>query len=122
MLLFKKESFKLIGISMEIHRILGPGFSEVVYKDALEFELISNMILFEREKKFEIIYKDIILPHYFIADLVVFDSIIIEVKSVKEINDIHIGQTINYLKASGLNLGIIINFGQSSLEYKRIVI
>ena len=107
---------------MEIHRILGPGFSEVVYKDALEYELISNMILFEREKKFEIIYKDIILPHYFFADLVVFDSIIVEVKSVKEINDIHIGQTINCLKASGLNLGIIINFGQSSLEYKRIVI
>ena len=122
MLLFKKESFKLIGISMEIHRILGPGFSEVVYKDALEYELISNRIYYERDKKFEIIYKDIILQHYFFADMVVYESIILEVKSVKEINDVHIGQTINYLKASGLNLGIIINFGQTSLEYKRIVI
>lgn len=107
---------------MEIHRILGPGFSEVVYKDALEYELISNRIYYERDKKFEIIYKDIILQHYFFADMVVYESIILEVKSVKEINDVHIGQTINYLKASGLNLGIIINFGQTSLEYKRIVI
>jgi GxxExxY protein len=76
----------------------------------------------EREKKFEIVYKENILPHHFFADFVFFDEIIVEIKSTeKEINDEHVAQTLNYLKISDCRVGLIINFGRKSLEYKRLV-
>ncbi len=120
-ILFKEESYKLIGICMEVHRLLGCGFKEIVYKDALEYELQKNNIDFIREKKYIIGYKDIILPHAYRADFVVYGSIILEVKASAWIVNNFVAQTINYLKASGLNLGIIANFGKTSFESKRIV-
>ena len=77
--------------------------------------------MFSREKKFKIQYKEITLPHHYCADFVVYDSIILEVKSTPFIVDIFVAQTINYLKASGFKLGIIVNFGEKSLVYKRVV-
>ena len=121
-LIFKKEAYKIIGICMEVHRILGRGFSEIVYKDALEYEFGKNAILYEREKKYQIEYKGRILSHYYYADFVVFDKIILEAKCVSAIADEHINQTLNYLAISKCKLGLIINFAKSSLEYKRIVL
>jgi len=111
-IILKEESYKLIGICMEVHSELGMGFREIVYKDAIEYELKSRMIPYIRGKQFKITYKNIILPHTYNADFVVYDSIILEVKATSMIATGYIKQTINYLKASGLQLGIIANFGE----------
>ena len=120
-IILKEESYKLIGICMEVHRHLGMGFKEIVYKDALELELSEAGILFQREKQYIIEYKNKILRHRYCADFVVYDSIILEVKSTPVIVNSFIAQTINYLKASGLKLGIIANFGEQSFNSKRVV-
>jgi len=121
-ILYKEESYKIIGICMEIYRILGKGFLEIVYKDALEYELKKLNILFKRENEFPINYKDTVLPHKFYADFVVFEKIIIEVKSSKSIIDENTKQILNYLTVTKFKLGLIINFGESSLKYKRLVL
>jgi GxxExxY protein len=120
-LIYKEENYLIIGICMEIHRILGGGLSEVIYKDALEYEFRQHDIPFQREKEYTVEYKDIILPHKFNADFVVFDNIILEVKAVSEIADKHISQTLNYIKLTKGCLGIVVNFGNSSLQYKRLI-
>jgi GxxExxY protein len=120
-IIFKEESYKIIGACMEVHRELGMGFKEIVYKDALEIEFMTLKFLFEREKSFIIRYKDKILPRRYYADFVLFDSIILEIKATPVIIDPFVYQTINYLKAAGIKLGIIINFGEKSLSYKRVV-
>lgn len=120
--LYKDENFKIIGICMEIHRILGCGLLEVVYKDALEFELNQHKIPYSREKEFAVQYKGVILPHKFYADFVLYDNIILEVKALNEISKDHIAQTINYIKLTKGKLGIIVNFGTQSLQQKRIII
>jgi GxxExxY protein len=117
----KDEYFKIIGICMEVHRILGGGLLEIVYKDALEYEFNKHNIPFEREKKYDIQYKDIILTHKFYADFVVYDEIILEIKASKDIIDEHTAQTINYLKLADSGLGIIVNFNNKSLQHKRVV-
>jgi GxxExxY protein len=120
--LFKQETYEIIGLCMEVHRILGNGFSEIVYKDAMMIEAKIREFSIEREKKFEIVYKENILPHHFFADFVFFDEIIVEIKSInKEINEENIAQTLNYLKISDCRVGLIINFGRKSLEYKRLI-
>ena len=91
-LIFKEESYKLIGICMDIHNNLGSGFLEIVYKDALKYELRKAKIPFNREKEYSVSYKGITLPHSFFADFVVFDKIILEVKAVSEIDDKFIAQ------------------------------
>jgi len=106
---------------MEVHSNLGIGFKEAVYKDALEIEFKNLEIPFNREKQYKIEYKGIILPHKYYADFIVFNSIILEVKSTACIIDNFVAQTINYLKASGIKLGIIANFGEKSFTYKRVV-
>ena len=107
---------------MEVHRQLGKGFLEIVYKDAIEYECRHKQYLYEREKEFIIHYKNIDLPHKFFADFIVFNKIILEVKSCSGISDEFIAQTLNYLAASKLRVGVIVNFGKNSLEYKRIVL
>lgn len=120
-ILFKEESYKIIGACFEVHKILGHGFKEAVYKDALEVELIKLEIPFIREKPFTITYKEQKLKHYFVADFVIYDTIILEIKIGNYIGDPYIKQTLNYLKASGLKLGVVINFGTPSLEYQRVL-
>jgi GxxExxY protein len=120
-IILKEESYQLIGICMEVHRELGMGFKEIVYKDALEYEFKSRKIKYVREKEFKIQYKDIILPHRYYADFIIHDSIILEVKASYMIVNNFVTQTINYLKASGLQLGIIANFGEKSFTSKRVV-
>lgn len=121
-LIFKEESYTIIGICMEVHKILGRGFLEIVYKDALEHEFKVRNIPFEREKEFSINYKNYILPHKYYADFVVYNEIILEVKAVNGIVDEFIKQTLNYLAISKCKLGLIVNFGEESLKYKRIVL
>jgi len=118
----QEESYQIIGICMEIHRILGKGLLEIVYKDAIEYEFNNKKIPYQREKKYEIDYKGIILPHYFFADFVVFDKIILEVKSRKGIVDEHYSWVINYLGIPKCPLGLIVNFGDNSLVTKRVIL
>ena len=106
---------------MEIHRILGPGLLEIVYKDALEYEFDSKGIPYYRERKYEVKYKDVILPHYFVADFVVFEDLILEIKAVNGIVDQHIAWTLNYMTLAQSSVGLIINFGKNSLQHKRLV-
>jgi GxxExxY protein len=120
-LILKDESYKLIGVCMDVHRELGMGFKEAVYKEALEIEFKNRAIPFQREKFFRIEYKGQMLKQKYFADFIVFEQIVVEVKAASAIIDTFVAQTINYLKASGLKLGIIANFGERSLTYKRIV-
>ena len=106
----------------EVHNNLGPGFLEIVYKDALEYEFNKTGIPYEREKEYIVNYKDVTLPHKFYADFVVFDKIILEVKAIAGIADEFIAQAINYLKVSKNKLALIVNFGELKLNSKRIVL
>jgi GxxExxY protein len=121
-LLFKEESFKIIGVCMEIHKSLGMGLKEVNYKDAMEIDFIEAGIPFKREQKFIVKYKDKVLRNPYYADFVVFDSLVIEVKSVSAIIDTHMAQALSYLAVSGMKLALVINFGERSLTWKRIVL
>jgi GxxExxY protein len=120
-ILFKEESYQIIGACFEVHKILGHGFKESVYKDALEIEFTKLGIPFQREKSYNIFYKDQKLKHYFIADFIAYDTIILEIKIGTYIGEPYLKQTLNYLKASGLKLGIVINFGTRSLEHQRVI-
>jgi GxxExxY protein len=121
-LYLKEEAYSIIGICMEVHKILGKGHSEKVYGDALEYEFRKNNIPYSRESKFNIEYKEIVLPTYYFADFLVFDEIILEIKAIKELSKSEIKQTLNYLAASKNKLGILVNFGEDSLKYKRIIL
>ena len=120
-LLFKEECYKIIGLSMKVHSTLGKGFKEIVYKDALEIEFKHNSIPYEREKAFKIVYDGTILRHEFNADFFVYDAIILEIKAAYQFHADNFKQTLNYLKASQVRLGILINFGEDQLKFKRIV-
>lgn len=118
----KKETDVIIGLGIEVHRILGPGFLEIVYKDALEYEFNENDHLYRREREYIVPYKDIILKHKFYADFVMFDQVILEVKAKQGgIANEDIAQTINYLKVSGCKVGLILNFATTKLQIKRVV-
>jgi GxxExxY protein len=121
-LINQNETYKIIGACMEVHSILGSGFLEVVYKDALEIELRKRDIPFTREMKYEVNYKGILLNHNFFADFVVFGTIILEIKCLKNIYDAHIAQAINYLKVSSNRVALVINFGEERLVHKRIIL
>lgn len=114
-------TYKIIGICFEVHNELGPGFLEVVYKDAIEYELKMNNISFVREKKYEIRYKEIVLAHTYNADFMVDNRVILEVKAQQGVADANVKQVINYLAASGCQIGLLVNFGERSLKQKRIV-
>jgi GxxExxY protein len=121
-LYLKEEAYKIIGICMEVHTILGKGHSEIIYGDALEYEFKKNKIPYNREMKFNITYKEIILPHHYFSDFLIFDQIILEIKAIQQLSSSEIKQTLNYLAASKNKLGLLVNFGEDSLRYKRIIL
>jgi GxxExxY protein len=122
-LLFKEEYYAIIGTCMEVQKWLGCGLLEIVYKDALEIELIKRGIPFRREYEFPVVYKGLLLPHSFRVDFLLYEEIIVEVKSTSSpFSDLHIAQTINYIKLANSKLGILINFGTPSLDHKRLVV
>ncbi len=118
----KEETYKIIGLCMEVHKILGKGFNEIVYKEALQYEFLKNKIPFEREKAYEIEYKEIILSKRYSADFVVFDEIILEIKAISQLTSSDTGQTLNYLACSKNKIGLVINFGEDSLKYRRVIL
>ncbi len=121
-IILKEESFQIIGKCMEVHNNLGAGFLEIVYKDVLELEFQKANIPYEREKMYEVHYKGVLLPHKFYADFVVYGKIILEIKGVSGITEEFIAQALNYLKVSGNQLALVVNFGELKLNYKRIVL
>ena len=121
-LLYKHESFEIIGACMDVHNQLGKGFDENVYKDALEIEFQKRKDPFEREKRFDIYYDGIKLKHFYFSDYVVFEKIILEIKAIQSLTPSHIKQTLNYLAASKLRLGILVNFGEDRLKYERVIL
>lgn len=121
-LIYKDEAFQIVGGCMEVHRELGKGHDEVIYKDALEIEFKRRQITFAREKEYTIAYKGVVLPHRYFADFVVLDKIILEAKAVDRLTESHVKQVLNYLAASKLRLGLLVNFGEDSLTWKRVVL
>ena len=119
-LLFPKESYDIIGAALEVHSQLGCGFTEPVYQEALAEELRLRNIPFEREKVFTVTYKGKELSKDFRVDFVCFNKIIVELKAVSDFAEEHVAQVYNYLKVTGMQLGLLINFGKTSLEYKRL--
>lgn len=121
-ILLKEEVYTIVGNCIDVWKILGYGFSEVIYKDAMQIEFIEQGVPHKREEELPVYYKGNILAHKFKADFTVFDKIIIEVKSGEDgINNAVYAQTLNYMKASGCRIGLIINFGKSKMEYKRLI-
>ena len=121
-IIYKSEVYQIVGICMEVYNTLGYGFAEVVYKDAMEIEFVDKNMQYAREQLHTIKYKGKILQHKFFADYTLLEKIILEIKACKDgITDDAIAQTLNYLRASGIRLGLIINFGKKGLEYKRLV-
>jgi GxxExxY protein len=118
-LLFKDEVFRIIGAAIEVSKVLSSGYLEAVYQEALEIELSESNVSFEKQKKLKIHYKHRILTKEYIADFVCFDKIIIEIKAIKRLTTVEDAQILNYLKITGLPLGILINFGGSTMEWKR---
>jgi len=121
-LLYCEETHRLIGLCMEIHRELGKGHDEIIYKDALVVELSRAAIPFSRERKYEVTYKGVVLPHLYRADFVISEKILFEGKAVEKLCDAHVKQVLNYLAASKLRLGLLVNFGGNSLEWKRVIL
>lgn len=119
-MLYQQESYDIIGAAMEVHKVIGTGFTEPVYQDALEIEFKLRGIPYEREKIFGLEYKGNKLDKTFRADFVCFGSIIVELKALYCFDNEHLSQVYNYLKASGMKLGLLINFGRDSLMYERI--
>jgi GxxExxY protein len=120
-IVYKDESYDIIGSCMEVHKELGPGFLELVYHEALALELDLKHIPHVQEKELKITYKGVHLQKHYFADFVCYDDIILEIKAVNELSSVHVSQILNYLKATNMKLGILVNFGGKSLEYKRIV-
>ena len=116
-----EQTFAVIGAAMAVHRELGPGFLESAYGDALEMEFMERNIPFEREKLIHIYYKGKPIKTYYQADFVCFGNLVLELKTVDAIADIHKAQLIHCLKATKTNKGLLINFKSKSLQYERFV-
>ena len=119
-LLFKEEAFAIVGAAMEVHRSLGWGFLESVYQTALAHEFTLRNIPFNQQVHIPVTYKDISVGEY-IADFVVYEKIVVEIKAVSNLTSSHQAQTLNYLAATGYRLALLINFGSSSLQYRRVI-
>lgn len=121
-LLHKELTGKIIGVAMEVHRELGCGFLEALYQEAFEHELKLHKINFIRQKAHRVAYKDIILRHPYIPDLIIDGKVVVDLKAVREIGAIEEAQMINYLKITKLQIGLILNFANRSLEWKRLAL
>lgn len=120
-ILYKEESFKIIGACMKVHRSLGAGFLEAVYEEALEKEFQVQEIPFKKQVKLELYYDNQKLNKHYRADFICYDSIILEIKAVQQIPIVFYAQLKNYLRCTKMELGMLVNFGTTSLIYKRII-
>ena len=117
-LLYSEITGPVIGAAMEVHRILGPGFLESVYDEAFAIELDLRKIPYKRQQPIDIYYKEKLAKH-FVCDFIVEDMVVVELKAISQIGDVEKAQVLNYLKATKLPVGLLLNFGTKSLEYKR---
>ena len=117
----KELTFELIGAAMEVHNTLGPGFLEEVYQKSLETELRLRQLSFDPQHRVVVRYKGFVVADYYL-DIVVVNKVILELKAVDRLASIHEAQLIAYLKASGLEVGLLLNFGAESLQHKRLVL
>jgi len=123
MIIYKEESYKIVGAAFKVYNTLGPGFLEAVYQEALEIEFHKQGVPYEREKELKIQYDEIELKQTNKADFVCFGKIIVELKAVSTLEDAHRSQVYNYLHATGYKLGLLLNFGcPNELEKERIVL
>lgn len=120
-LLFKDEVYQIVGAAIEVHKTMGCGFLEPVYQEAMELELSKRNTPFVSQQVLQIKYKDSFLSKTYIADFVCFDKIIVEIKALENLTSTCVAQVINYLKATEFHVGVLVNFGSKSLEWKRIV-
>ncbi|MBN2308143.1 MAG: GxxExxY protein [Candidatus Hydrogenedentes bacterium] len=120
-LLLKEEVHRIVGCAMELLNVLGHGFLEEPYENALVVELQLQGIPVQQQPRFEVRYKDVIVGEY-VPDLICFDQIIVDTKTIDRITDHEIGQMLNYLKITGLRVGLILNFKHAKLEWKRVVL
>jgi GxxExxY protein len=121
-LLYKELTYEIIGAAMEVHATLGPGFLESIYQEALAIELLTRGIPFDTEKRLDVFYKGIKLEKHFEADFICDNYVIVEIKALSALTNEHQSQVLNYLKATGIKVGILINFGSKSLEHKRMIL
>ena len=122
-LIYKDEVYSIMGAAMDVHRELGSGFLESVYQEALEMELTRRQIPFESQKPIKIIYKGMTLNKEFVADLICYGKIIVELKAQENLSGKEEAQVLNYLKATGIKVAVVINFGSHpKLEWKRLVL
>lgn len=115
------ETYAIIGAAMTVHTELGYGFLEAIYQEALEFEFQLQSIPYERERKLPVQYKAQILTAYYKTDFVCYGTVVVEIKAMKKLSGHEEAQLLNYLKASGLKRGLLLNFGTRKLQYKRLV-
>ena len=115
-------TYRIIGAAMEVHNSLGKGFSENVYQDCLCIEFENKQITFVKEKKFDIIYKGIKIPHHYYSDFIIEDKVVLEIKSHSQLIEDHTKQIMNYLAVSKCKVGLIINFGENTLKFKRVIL
>ncbi|MDO9547912.1 MAG: GxxExxY protein [Candidatus Marinimicrobia bacterium] len=120
-LFFKKEVFEIVGAAIEVHKVLGPGFLEAVYQEALAIEFGLRNIPFSEQSRQIIGYKGHQLKSYYVPDYICYDEIIVEIKAIKRCSEIEEAQIINVLKATKKKVGVLINFGELSLHWKRYV-
>ena len=120
-LLYKEEVYKIVGAAIEVHKELGPGFLEAVYQEALHIEFDIKTIPHICQPKIDIYYKDRKLEKYYVPDFLAFGNIVIEIKSLKTIGRIEEAQIINSIKSCRKKLGLLINFGELSLNWKRYI-
>jgi GxxExxY protein len=120
-LILKDEVYRIVGAAMEVSRHLGCGFLEAVYQEAMEIEFAEQGIVFEPQKRITISYKNRVLEKEYIADFLCCSSIIVEIKAIKTLTSVEEAQLLNYLKATKLPLGLLLNFGGKKLEWKRYV-
>jgi GxxExxY protein len=117
-----EQTYAIIGAAMEVHRVLGHGFLEPVFQEALEHEFMVRGIPYEREKELSVFYKGKKLNCGYRADFVCYGEVIVELKALTELTSTHDAQVINYLKATGLTRALLLNFGTKSLQQKRLVL
>jgi GxxExxY protein len=117
-----QRTYAVIGAAMEVHRLLGCGFLETVYQEALELELAARGIPFRAQVQLPIRYKDRVLKTVYRADFVCYDAVIVELKALTQIGPVEEAQVINYLKATGYEIGLLLNFGRTSLQSKRYIL
>ena len=120
-LIHGNEVYKVVGAAMEVHRELGCGFFEAVYQEALELEFQYKRIPYQREVKLDIYYKEQLLQKYYEADFICYNKVIVELKALSALTSEHESQLLNQLKSTRLKVGLLINFGRKSLEYKRML-